>query len=98
MGLEKVKGEGGGIKMSFSLFERHVTPCPSNPVKLDFSAIVRRFFNGAFRIFLSRFIKFRTEELFDIFERKLWKKFMTFPRFSFSLVAIMEALDPIYRN
>lgn len=51
MGLEKVKGEGGGIKMSFSLFERHVTPCPSNPVKLDFSAIVRRFFNGAFRIF-----------------------------------------------
>lgn len=98
MGLEKVKGEGGGIKMSFSLFERHVIPCPSNPVKLDFSAIVRRFFNGAFRIFLSRFIKFRTEELFDIFDRKLWKKFMTFPRFSFSPVAIMEALDPIYRN
>lgn len=60
VGLEKVKGEGGGIKMSFSLFERHVTPCPSSPVKraifesskLDFSAIVRHFFtelSGFFR-------------------------------------------------
>lgn len=55
-------------------------------------------FYGAFRIFSPRFIKFRAEKLSDIFDRKLSKKFMTLPRFSFSLVTIMEPLNPIYRN
>lgn len=61
-GLEKVKGEGGGIKMSFSLVrERHVTPCPSNPVKraiyesskLDFERHCAPLFYGGFQDFFA---------------------------------------------
>lgn len=64
---------------------------------------MRRFFTGAFRIFLPRFIKFRTEKLFDIYSpprpEAVGKNLSLSLDFSlFTLVAIMEPLDPIYRN
>lgn len=78
--------------MSFSLVrERHVTPCPSNPVKraiyesskLDFERHCAPLFYGGFQDFLPRFIKFRTEKLFDIYipllGRKLSVKIYHFP-------------------